>query len=131
MLPTAVADASDQISAGCIADTGANFIATGRGGIPTDPAQGVMESVLLQSFDLTPQGSFSDDFAALTDATTETAVATTLPASQPVSPATDQIVEASSWDYNDRGEVTFVTQTKSAVTSPHHTVSSCLGGAAS
>jgi len=58
-------------------------------------------------------------------------VAATLSTSQSSGPLTDQIVEASSWGYNDKGEVTLATPTKSATTSSPRTASSCLGVVAS
>lgn len=52
--PIALNNSDNQIVAGCPADMNTSFTVTGRGGLPSDPRQGLVEEVLLPAFELPP-----------------------------------------------------------------------------
>jgi len=50
-LPNTFVDKSDQVTAGCPANQGANFVATGQGGLPADLSQQVQSFAVLPAFE--------------------------------------------------------------------------------
>ncbi len=112
-LPNDVVDPSNQIVAGCVADTAANFVATGRGGVPSDPSQTVLEDVLLQAFETSPTGEGIKSHGVVVDSN-----------SSPPAAAPPALVEATVWGHNAQGEVMLMAPGTAAASTP-----ACLRGA--
>ncbi|MBT9313650.1 two-partner secretion domain-containing protein [Leptothoe kymatousa] len=111
-LPTDLVDPSSQIVAGCMADTTAHFVATGRGGVPIGPDQSIAEDILLQAFELSP--THNNEESPMERSTMASPLA-------PIAPHPP--VEATLWSRNRAGEV--------MLTAPINTTASttaCLGG---
>jgi len=122
-LPIEFVDSEAQVVAGCLSDREANFVATGRGGVPTDPSREVTPSGALQSFAVDPQGT---PLAA--DAEPSPPSTASVPATERTEPdgadATDAsltqsslsassaqfVTEAQGWQYSDRGEIQLLSQ---------------------
>ena len=85
-LPETPNDRANQIVAGCPADAGANFIVTGRGGLPPNPSQEIPEEIILQAFE-TGRGEWR---------------------SRSVGFAQSPIVEAQEWIVNQKGKLELV-----------------------
>ncbi|HEY9892306.1 MAG TPA: filamentous hemagglutinin N-terminal domain-containing protein [Candidatus Sericytochromatia bacterium] len=98
-LPTDVTDASNQITTGCAADRGNKFVITGQGGLPSNPTQ------LLQNQAAWQDWRFLDHV--------ETGVSMSSSASQmrteeAIGDRKTSLVEATSWQVNQSGEVELV-----------------------
>ncbi len=107
-LPNDVADSSDQITAGCVANQGANFVATGRGGLPDDLAQQIQSPTLLPAFERTAGGPFAEGTpTAGNDAVLVPVPAETPPETQ-TEAQTEFPVEAQSWTVSPDGTVALV-----------------------
>ncbi|MBT9313338.1 two-partner secretion domain-containing protein [Leptothoe kymatousa] len=91
-LPSDVVDAANQIVAGCMANTAANFVVTGRGGLSIDPRQSVAEDILLHSFEVSSIGAPTKDTARLA-----------------LTPERPLLQEATIWGRNAEGDVTLMT----------------------
>ena len=91
-LPVALTDSSQQFATGCSSNTGSSFVATGRGGIPQNPTQGVNENF-----------TWSDmrDLSAFRKPNNNT-VENTLLSNKPV------IIEATGFIRNEDGEIELV-----------------------
>jgi large exoprotein involved in heme utilization and adhesion len=113
-LPNDLVDSSNQVIAGCPANQGANFVATGRGGLPDDLTQQVRRLPLLPAFErgarfqLVNSGSPSRHEAAQI----------------PPSPVP---VEARGWAQNPDGTVALVADT-AAINNGNQ--AACVGGGA-
>lgn len=92
-LPTDLSNSSQQISGGCAANSGNSFMATGRGGIPMNPSEGI-------SRDRT-WGDIRDLSAFMAQTPV---VAPDLTANEPP----QAIVEISSWRVNSAGQVELI-----------------------
>ncbi|NJM97527.1 MAG: S-layer family protein [Phormidesmis sp. RL_2_1] len=137
-LPTVVLDPSDQVAAGCIADTGSSFIVTGRGGVPADPSQGQLEGSSLQAFALSPEGASAETWVSTTTTTTTVAAPPSPTASASFPPAASQEeapLEANNWHYNAKGEVQLIAavansaslNTAQPLLQNTHSSTACLG----
>ena len=115
-LPTDLGDPSNQIVAGCVADTAANFVATGRGGVPSDPSQTILEDVVLQAFETSPIGEGTGSNGVVVKSDSPPLPSALFPSAP--------LVEATLWGHNAQGEVMLV----APVTTASSTVA-CLGGA--
>ncbi|MEM9215122.1 MAG: hypothetical protein AAGD25_12345, partial [Cyanobacteria bacterium P01_F01_bin.150] len=129
-LPSGVVDESDRVATGCPADSGANFIATGRGGVPADPTQSLVEDVFLHAFETLPSSymglerqPFADSRATSQDSNpalignpplappeSETGPSTSVRRStskiqNPKSKIQNSPLEAQSWQYDAQGQV--------------------------
>lgn len=103
-----VADSSDQIVAGCASTQASQFIATGRGGIPTNPRS----ETGIASLWTDVRSPFTEPLATSPDVITHTpttAIQTSIapPNTASIRPAAD-LTEASSWTSNQQGEITLV-----------------------
>ncbi|MGF1478515.1 MAG: filamentous hemagglutinin N-terminal domain-containing protein [Cyanophyceae cyanobacterium] len=119
-LSTELTDAGDQMIAGCPSNEEANFIVTGRGGLPPDPSQELPEQILLPAWDLEasahPQNSVSDR-----------PLQTTGQASSPASSRINNITEAQGWTLTKDGKLVLVASNQSETYTQHpqcHEVSS-------
>ncbi|MBD2435493.1 filamentous hemagglutinin N-terminal domain-containing protein [Nostoc sp. FACHB-110] len=94
-LPTNITDSSQQIATGCADTSGSSFVATGRGGIPQNPTQG-----------LRSEQPWSDtrDISAFY---------TTQPVKAQISKSPVTLVQATSWRRNAQGKVELVTDNSS------------------
>ncbi|MEM6837117.1 MAG: S-layer family protein [Cyanobacteria bacterium P01_C01_bin.120] len=98
-LPAELADASNQIAAGC-ADTSENsFVATGRGGVPPTPGDDLGQPIWQDVRDLSA-------FAASEETTA---------APPPLTASDDAITEITGWLVNEAGEVELVAATANEV----------------
>ena len=92
-LPSGVVDESDRVATGCPADSGANFIATGRGGVPADPTQSLVEDVLLHAFETTPSNNNHSDQKSFSS---QGLNASNVP---------NALIEAQRWRYDEQGQM--------------------------
>ena len=114
-LPNDLVDSANQIVAGCSANQGASFVATGRGGLPDDVAQQVRSLPLLPAFERGTRFQIVDEGSP-----------TRREAEQmPEAPAA--LVEAKGWTQNSDGTVALVADTE-AVNYNKQRV--CVGGGA-
>jgi filamentous hemagglutinin family protein len=98
-LPTDVTDASNQITTGCAADRGNKFVITGQGGLPSNPTQ------LLQN-----QAAWQD-WRFLDHVETGVSMSSSAPQMRTEEVIGDRktpLVEATSWQVNQSGEVELV-----------------------
>ncbi len=98
-LPTDVTDASNQITTGCAADRGNKFVVTGQGGLPSNPTQ------LLQN-----QAAWQD-LRFLSRLETGVSTSSSAPQTRNTSAIgyhKTPLVEATSWQVNQSGEVELV-----------------------
>ncbi|BAY65473.1 filamentous hemagglutinin-like protein [Calothrix brevissima NIES-22] len=95
-LPANVTDPSQQIASGCSQNTGSSFIATGRGGIPQNPAQ-----------ELRSDRTWSD-VRDLTAFRQHHAI------KAKITPYQDVIVQATSWHRNAKGKIELVADRQSS-----------------
>ncbi|BAY26769.1 hypothetical protein NIES2100_65850 [Calothrix sp. NIES-2100] len=93
-LPTSITDPSQQIASGCSANTGSSFVATGRGGIPQNPAQEARSDV----YDGLPLRTWSD-IRNLTAYLTTQALQAQIPQSREI------LVQATGWRRNAQGKI--------------------------
>ncbi len=94
-LPQNLLDTSEQITTGCAADGGNTFSVTGRGGLPEDPSSGLLGRAVWWD---------NRDLSAMSQ--TASVPAQNLPKSE----TSPEIVEATGWVINDRGQVELVAQ---------------------
>jgi len=102
-LPENITDPAEQIIVGCAADEGSSFAIIGRGGLPEDPTAFVRGQTVwrdLQDFSAT--GSEAPTFASQSSRELRPSATAT---EQPDSP---QIVEATGWIVNSRGNIELV-----------------------
>ncbi|MEO1593013.1 MAG: S-layer family protein [Cyanobacteria bacterium J06632_22] len=89
-LPEGLADGSDQVAQGCASGDGNEFIATGRGGLPTDPTISVgQEQTWADTRIFSPSSTVS-----------------TAPAGH--APMTTSLTEATTWQTNATGQIELV-----------------------
>jgi large exoprotein involved in heme utilization and adhesion len=115
-LPTEVVDASNQIDQTCSArggEVGKNeFIVTGRGGLPPNPSDPLNSDAVWIDLDSTTK---------LAENRPSSSVATQQTNSTPV-----QLVEATGWVINDKGQVVLTASAPTAIPySPGLTISQC------
>jgi filamentous hemagglutinin family protein len=94
-LPTTLIDPNTQITSGCDVAANNRFVATGRGGLPSNPTQRVEAK----------EHPWTDirDLSAFRRINTQAAISTS---------AEPSLVEANGWKFNDQGQVEiYVTQT--------------------
>ncbi len=84
-LPENLVQANDRLTAGCLLDEEANFVATGRGGIPASPAERLNQELIW------------------TDPRSPTALE---PSTMDADPGAGALAEAQGWQRNDQGQVT-------------------------
>ncbi len=90
-LPVELADPSNQITAGCVADDGARFVTSGRGGVPADPTMTLPGAVVLEDW---------------RDGPSQPLTLTGTPLATPPTP----LQEAQNWRRNAQGEVELVAE---------------------
>lgn len=112
-LPNDLVDGANQIVAGCAANQGANFVATGRGGLPDDVVQPARHVPLLPAFERGARFQLVDDGSPTREEAEQ----------MPAAPAA--VVEAKGWSQNSDGTVTLLADT--VAISPQST---CVGGGA-
>ncbi len=115
-LPNDLVDSSNQITAGCPANQGANFVATGRGGLPDDLAQQVRSLPVLPAFERGIGVQLADDGSPSRQE-----------AAQMPAPAETTLVEAKGWTQNPDGTVALVADT---ATINNGSQVACVGGGA-
>ncbi|BAY99577.1 filamentous hemagglutinin family outer membrane protein [Tolypothrix tenuis PCC 7101] len=89
-LPANITDSSQQIASGCNANTGSSFVATGRGGIPQNPAQEVRSD------------------RTWSDIRDISAFHTTKPAQAQILTPPQVLVQATGWRRNANGKIELV-----------------------
>ena len=113
-LPEEVADSSEQISAACATSQANQFIATGRGGLPSDPTRRLATNRpwidLRDSLDLNPPTSTATLSAAIDFADRDLAdreLRNRKPAGVEayLLEEMEEIVEATAWTLNEKGEI--------------------------
>jgi filamentous hemagglutinin family protein len=95
-LPSTLPDPSDRIVAGCPSNSEANFIITGRGGLPEDPRQVLRSQIVLQDMRDANSTSQNRDM--------QTRNIKNLPSTNVQTP----IVEATGWIIDSKGQVELV-----------------------
>jgi filamentous hemagglutinin family protein len=96
-LPLSLVDSSQQITAGCSANQGSRFVATGRGGVPQNPNQQIGSDV----YDGLNLRTWADirDISAYQKAGEVTAK---------ISPSPATLMQATSWHRNAQGKIELV-----------------------
>ncbi|MEM9089700.1 MAG: S-layer family protein [Cyanobacteria bacterium P01_F01_bin.53] len=112
-LPETVLPEDQPIAAGCLADQGTAFVASGRGGLPDNLSQQMQPASGLPAFErsLNPTVLEATDLGPTDPETIERQQRTTgLSVEQLVAPpiAEQPIVEATSWARNEQGEITLL-----------------------
>ena len=102
-LPSNFTDADNQIAAGCPADSGATFIATGRGGLPLDPRQELEDTLVLSVLD-THLGTSGTDISRLGEPEPGELEPRVLEEPWALKPE-PSLLEAQSWHINETGQV--------------------------
>jgi filamentous hemagglutinin family protein len=102
-LPENVSDPSNQVSTGCAADRGNQFVITGRGGLPEDPSQTLLGRAVWQDLRLTSQSNRVGEQGRI-------AQSQSITKNQP--PAT--LVEATEWIINAKGQMELVAHSPEA-----------------
>jgi large exoprotein involved in heme utilization and adhesion len=100
-LPTNTTDSSTLIVQACAAGDGTiagEFVETGRGGLPSRPDEPLTGNAVWEDIRLRP---------TTTQEPISSNVQNTAPTTQPVA----EIVPATGWVFNDKGEVTLISQT--------------------
>ncbi|MFK8186025.1 MAG: filamentous hemagglutinin N-terminal domain-containing protein [Phormidesmis sp.] len=123
-LPSDVSDSANQITAGCPANQGSNFVASGRGGLPDDLASQVRHFSVLPAFERQVEGplvqeqvsNVQDNYASLANNGTI----------QPPVLEESPLLEARGWMHGSDGTVTLLAENEL-----NNNVSVvCLGGEA-
>ena len=116
-LPAQVVDPATQIAQGCAAGdgiTGSQFLVTGRGGLPPNPGETLSSDVVWED--------------ARLPATTANQHRSETVTAKPPSDTTVEIVPATGWVFNNKGEVTLTALAPNVTPySPALTPSSCRG----
>ncbi len=100
-LPENVSDPSNQVSTGCAADRGNQFVITGQGGLPEDPSQTLLGRTIWQDLRLTTESSGEQGRISRSQPITK---------NQQLTP----LVEATQWMINSKGQVELVAQSPEA-----------------
>ena len=101
-LPGNLVSADDRLTAGCLLDEDANFVATGRGGIPADPGEQLNQGLLWDD----PRTTTSSDIET-TDQNESTPSALLA------------FIEAQEWRMNNQGQIELIAVTDNVVSRPN------------
>ncbi|MFB2876332.1 filamentous hemagglutinin N-terminal domain-containing protein [Floridanema aerugineum] len=105
-LPVNLVDSTRLIAQGCAANRGNSFMVTGRGGLPPLPNE-----------PLRPNNTISVDWVT-GNSESQRNISSTTNYQLPTSIDNSEIVEATSWIRNNRGEVLLITSTPTVITNP-------------